>query len=194
MACQRWQVCWSSGEYNTLRALLEQAAKENQLRCPYCSFADTQVIDSRESDDGAVIRRRRKCPQCNGRFTTYERAEAAQFMVVKKDGRREPFSRDKLTRNTLKALEKRPVPQELVERFLQRVEQRLYELGKSEVSSREIGQLVLEGLKELDPVAYVRFASVYMGVSDLEALQQVIHQLMVQQQSYAHPSTRRDSG
>ncbi len=154
-----------------------------------CGFADTQVIDSRETDDGIAIRRRRRCPRCNGRFTTYERVEVGLLMVVKKDGRREPFSREKLSRNTLKALEKRPVPQHRVEAFLQGIEQKLFDLGKPEVSSQEIGQLVLEGLKELDPVAYVRFASVYMGLSDLKSLQQVIDQLMNQQKDQKAANT-----
>lgn len=151
------------------------------MRCPYCSHQDTQVIDSRELEDGVVTRRRRRCVGCKSRFTTYERSETAPLMVVKKDGRREPYSRDKLTRNTLKSLEKRPVPQEQVDLFLRRTEQHLFDLGRPEVSTRQIGQFVLDGLKDLDPVAYIRFASVYMGFADLEAMQREIGQLMSQQ-------------
>lgn len=150
------------------------------MRCPFCSHQDTQVIDSRELEEGVVTRRRRRCVACQNRFTTYERAEAVPLMVAKKDGRREPFSRDKLLRNTLKALEKRPVPQEQVDLLLRRVEQQLFDLGKPEVPSRQIGQFILEGLKELDAVAYIRFASVYMGFTDLEAMQRAIDQLMSQ--------------
>jgi transcriptional repressor NrdR len=152
------------------------------MRCPYCAQQDTQVIDSREMEDGLVTRRRRRCVTCQQRFTTYERAEAVPLMVAKKDGRREPYSRDKLMRNTLKALEKRPVPQEDVDVFIRQVEQHLFDLGKPEVSTQQIGQYVLEGLKTLDPVAYIRFASVYMGFADLEAMQHAIDQLMTQQQ------------
>lgn len=151
------------------------------MRCPYCAQQDTQVIDSREMEDGAVTRRRRRCVACQNRFTTHERAEASPLMVAKKDGRREPYSRDKLMRNTLKALEKRPVPQEQVDLFIRRVEQQLFDLGKPEVSTQQIGQYVLEGLKDLDAVAYIRFASVYMGFADLEAMQREIDQLMSQQ-------------
>jgi transcriptional repressor NrdR len=151
------------------------------VRCPYCAQQDTQVIDSRELEDGIVTRRRRRCVACQNRFTTYERAEAVPLMVAKKDGRREPYSRDKLMRNTLKALEKRPVPQEQVDVFLRGIEQQLFDLGKPEVSTQQIGQFVLDGLKELDAVAYIRFASVYMGFADLEAMQREIDQLMAQQ-------------
>ena len=151
------------------------------MRCPYCAQQDTQVIDSRELEDGIVTRRRRRCVSCQNRFTTYERAEAVPLMVAKKDGRREPYSRDKLMRNTLKALEKRPVPQEQVDTFLRGIEQQLFDLGKPEVSTQQIGQFVLEGLKDLDAVAYIRFASVYMGFADLEAMQREIDQLMAQQ-------------
>ena len=152
------------------------------MRCPYCTQQDTQVIDSRELEDGAVTRRRRRCVACQNRFTTYERAEAVPLMVAKKDGRREAYSRDKLMRNTLKALEKRPVPQEKVDLFIRRVEQQLYDIGKPEVSTQQIGQYVLAGLKELDAVAYIRFASVYMGFADLEAMQREIDALMSQRE------------
>jgi transcriptional repressor NrdR len=150
------------------------------MRCPYCAQPDTQVIDSRELEEGIVTRRRRRCVACQNRFTTYERAEAVPLMVAKKDGRREPYSRDKLMRNTLKALEKRPVPQEQVDLFIRRVEQQLFDVGKPEVSTQQIGQYVLAGLKELDAVAYIRFASVYMGFADLEAMQREIDALMSQ--------------
>ena len=150
------------------------------MKCPYCAQNDTQVIDSRELEEGTVTRRRRRCPHCNTRFTTYERLEALQLLVVKKDGRREPYSRDKLFRNTMKALEKRPVSHDEVDTFLRRIEQQLHELGKPEVTTRQIGELVLNGLKELDPVAYVRFASVYMGFADLQAMKREIETVMAQ--------------
>ncbi len=150
------------------------------MRCPACAFSETQVIDSRELEDGAVTRRRRKCLRCSARFTTYERGEPLQLQVVKKDGRREPYSRDKLFRNTLKALEKRPVSSEAVDAFLRTIELQLHELGKLEVSSRQIGELVLNGLKELDPVAYIRFASVYVGFADLDSMKREVDTLLGQ--------------
>ncbi len=155
------------------------------MKCPHCGVNDTQVIDSRELDEGAVTRRRRRCSTCQTRFTTYERMETLQLLVVKKDGRREPYSRDKLFRNTMKALDKRPVSKSRVDGFLQRVEQQLFELGRPEVTTQQIGELVLDGLKDLDPVAYIRFASVYMGFADLESMKREIDTLMVQRRRQA---------
>lgn len=139
------------------------------MRCPFCSAQDTRVMDSRESGEGAVIRRRRECESeaCKRRFTTYERVEELNPLVVKKDGRREPFDREKLLQGLKKACEKRPVSSEQLDALVQRVEARLQEGGEKEVPSSRIGELVMEALPALDEVAYVRFASVYRSFRDI---------------------------
>src|ERR671926_653080 len=131
------------------------------MRCPYCGSLDTQVKDSRPTDDSSAIRRRRVCPDCGGRFTTFERVQLRELMVVKRSGRRVPFDRDKLQRSVEIALRKRPVDPERVERMINGIVRQLENLGESEVLSERIGELIMEGLKGLDDVAYVRFASVY---------------------------------
>ena len=131
------------------------------MRCPYCGSLDTQVKDSRPTDDSSAIRRRRVCPDCGGRFTTFERVQLRELVVVKRSGRRVPFDRDKLQRSLEVALRKRPVEPERVERMINGVVRQLESLGDSEVASERIGELIMEGLKGLDDVAYVRFASVY---------------------------------
>lgn len=138
------------------------------MRCPYCGTRDARVVDSREIRDGAVIRRRRECVQCGRRFTTYEKLQTRELMVVKRDGRREPFDPLKLTSKLRIALTKRPVPMAEVERIVRDVETELMDRGLSEVPSTEIGELVLAKLKDLDEVAYIRFASVYREFRDLE--------------------------
>jgi transcriptional repressor NrdR len=131
------------------------------MRCPYCGAADTQVKDSRPTEDSAAIRRRRVCMECGGRFTTFERVQLRELTVVKKSGRRMPFDRDKLMRSVQVALRKRPVEPERIERMVSGIVRQLESRGEQEIPSEEIGLLVMEGLRNLDDVAYVRFASVY---------------------------------
>ncbi len=131
------------------------------MRCPYCSSLDTQVKDSRPTDDASAIRRRRICPDCGGRFTTFERVQLRELFVVKRSGRRVPFDRDKLERSVEVALRKRPVEPERVERMINGVVRQLESMTDGEVPTKAVGELVMEGLKGLDDVAYVRFASVY---------------------------------
>ena len=131
------------------------------MRCPYCGSLDTQVKDSRPTDDSASIRRRRVCPDCGGRFTTFERVQLRELTVVKKSGRRAPFDRDKLARSVQVALRKRPVDSERVDRMINGLVRQLESQGEPEIPSDKIGELVMAGLKPLDEVAYVRFASVY---------------------------------
>lgn len=138
------------------------------MRCPYCNTDNDRVIDSRASADGISIRRRRECLECSRRFTTYERMEETPLRVVKKDGSRVPFDRGQILKGMLKACEKRPVAMEDLERITSDIERRLTEMFDREVSSKYIGQLVMEELKKLDQVAYVRFASVYREFKDVQ--------------------------
>ena len=131
------------------------------MRCPFCASENTQVKDSRPAEGGATIRRRRQCADCGGRFTTYERVQLRELTVVKRSGRRVPFDRDKLARSIQIALRKRDVDAERVERMINGIVRRLESSGESEVSSQTIGELVMEGLRRLDDVAFVRYASVY---------------------------------
>jgi transcriptional repressor NrdR len=143
------------------------------MRCPYCGSLDTQVKDSRPTDDASAIRRRRVCPDCGGRFTTFERVQLRELVVVKRSGRRVPFDRDKLQRSVEVALRKRPVDPERVERMINGIVRQLESMSDGEVTSQEVGALIMEGLKGLDDVAYVRFASVYKDfreASDFGAL------------------------
>jgi transcriptional repressor NrdR len=136
------------------------------LRCPFCAHEDSQVKDSRPTEDGSAIRRRRQCEDCGARFTTFERAQLRELIVAKSGGRREPFDRAKLDRSLAIACRKRPVPQERIERLVTSIQRQLETSGDSEVTSSQIGALVMEGLKALDPVAYIRFASVYKDFSE----------------------------
>lgn len=131
------------------------------MRCPYCTSTDTQVKDSRQTEDHSVIRRRRACPDCGGRFTTFERVQLREMTIVKNDGRKEPFDRDKLMRSVQIALRKRPVEMERIERMVSGIVRRLESRGEAEIDAKSLGELVMEGLYALDQVAYVRFASVY---------------------------------
>ncbi len=142
------------------------------MRCPFCGHDDTQVKDSRPADDGAAIRRRRSCTSCGQRFTTVERVQLRELVVVKSDNRRVAFDRDKLLRSVRIALRKRPVSEERVERIINGIVRQLEASGEAEVTSKQIGELVMETLKEVDAVAYVRFASVYRNfreAKDFEA-------------------------
>ncbi len=146
------------------------------MKCPFCASTDSRVLDTREVGDG--IRRRRECQSCKQRFTTYEQVAKVNLLVVKRDGRREPFDRQKLFDGVLRACTKRPISTEDIEQLVTNVETGLYNLGKAEVPSRVIGEMVIERLRDLDEVAYVRFASVYRSFSDLEALKREVDDLM----------------
>jgi transcriptional repressor NrdR len=148
------------------------------MKCPTCGEPDTRVIDSRSLRDGSEIRRRRQCDGCNARFTTYERGEGAFPMVVKKDGRREPWSRDKLLHGLAKACEKRPVPVDDIERLADEVGRAASGLGDVEIASGRIGEEVMRRLRKLDEVAYVRFASVYRSFKDIDEFMSELSQLM----------------
>ena len=147
------------------------------MRCPYCGSLDTQVKDSRPADDSASIRRRRVCPDCGGRFTTFERVQLRELVVVKKSGRRVPFDRDKLMRSLEIALRKRAVEPERVERMVNGIVRQLESAGESDIASDRIGELVMEGLKALDGVAYVRFASVYKNFREARDFGAIIGEL-----------------
>ncbi len=147
------------------------------MRCPHCGSLDTQVKDSRPTEDSAAIRRRRICPDCGGRFTTFERVQLRELTVLKRSGRRVPFDRDKLARSIEVALRKRPVDPERVERLVSGLVRRLESMGESEISSEMIGERVMESLKQLDDVAYVRFASVYRNFREAKDFEQLLGEL-----------------
>ncbi|HET7726092.1 MAG TPA: transcriptional regulator NrdR [Candidatus Limnocylindrales bacterium] len=147
------------------------------MRCPQCGGRDTRVVDSRDLDDGTTIRRRRECPACTMRFTTYERVEAARLIVVKRDGTRQEFDRDKLASGLAKALTRRPVPATAAEQAADEIEAELRATGSSEVPSSRIGALAMEKLRSLDQIAYIRFASVYQSFDDLEDLKREVDSL-----------------
>lgn len=144
------------------------------MRCPYCGSEDSQVKDSRPAEDGAAIRRRRICPDCGGRFTTFERVQLRELMVIKKTGRKAPFNRDKLLRSFEIALRKRPVDRDRIERAVSGIVRRLESSGETEISSEEIGLQVLEALKALDDVAFVRYASVYRDFSHVDDFETIL--------------------
>ena len=147
------------------------------MRCPYCSNDETQVVETRESDEGDVIRRRRRCLKCDKRFTTYERPEIALPAVVKKDGSRVDFDPAKLRASMMRALRKRPVSTEQVDAALERIQDKLLASGLREVPSARLGELVMRELKRIDKVAYVRFASVYREFEDVNAFRQLIRDI-----------------
>ncbi|HUG42996.1 MAG TPA: transcriptional regulator NrdR [Acidobacteriota bacterium] len=148
------------------------------MRCPYCEGRRDRVVDSRESKEGDVIRRRRECQQCGRRFTSYERIEEIPYMVVKKRGRREAFDRSKVLKGLLKACEKRPFSPQQLEEIVDAVEQRLAESPAREIRSEQIGKIVMHRLKAIDKVAYVRFASVYLEFEDVHEFMQEIDRLV----------------
>jgi transcriptional repressor NrdR len=131
------------------------------MRCPFCGHEDSQVKDSRPTEDNASIRRRRSCPECGARWTTFERVQLRELIVTKKEGKKEPFDREKLKRSLKLALQKRPVEDEQIERIVNSIQRRLESLGENELPSKVIGEIVMDVLHDLDQVAYVRFASVY---------------------------------
>ena len=147
------------------------------MRCPFCGHVDTQVVETRESDEGDVVRRRRRCQGCDKRFTTYERAEIAMPSVVKKDGTRADFELAKLRASMALALRKRPVSVEQIDAAVERIQEKLLNSGAKEVSSTRLGELVMRELKRIDKVAYVRFASVYRSFEDVDEFRQLIRDI-----------------
>ena len=158
------------------------------MRCPFCGSENSQVKDSRPSDENSAIRRRRICSDCGGRFTTFERVQLRDLIVVKKSGRKVPFNRDKLSRSIEVALRKRPIEPERIERLVTGLVRQLESSGENEITSAEIGELVIAALRELDPVAYVRFASVYRDFRDTADFQAVLRELA------SDVADRQDSG
>jgi transcriptional repressor NrdR len=148
------------------------------MKCPYCSFLESRVLDSRPTDEGTAVRRRRECVQCLKRFTTYEKIEEVPLMVIKKDGRREAFNRDKILGGLLKACEKRPVPLDVLEKATEQIEREIRNTLDREVDSKIIGEKVMEKLKEIDEVAYVRFASVYRQFKDINRFMEELEKLL----------------
>ncbi|PKP57535.1 transcriptional regulator NrdR [Candidatus Atribacteria bacterium HGW-Atribacteria-1] len=147
------------------------------MKCPYCGYYDTGVIESRHIENGLVVRRRRVCKKCNKRFTTYERIGLIPLMVIKKDGRREPFSREKITNGIIKACEKRPISIETINNLVNNIEEIIKSEGVDEIKSNLIGELVISRLRDLDEVAYVRFASVYRQFKDLSSFVKEIRKI-----------------
>jgi len=148
------------------------------LRCPFCFHSDSKVLDSRATEEGASIRRRRECTNCHRRFTTYERLDEIPFMVVKKDGRREPFNRNKILNGLLRACEKRPISLTEIEKVIDEIEKEIRNKMDREIHSAEIGEMVMERLKGLDEVAYVRFASVYRQFKDINSFLSELQELL----------------
>ncbi|MBL8643099.1 MAG: transcriptional repressor NrdR [Rhodospirillaceae bacterium] len=147
------------------------------MRCPYCGHADTQVKDSRPTDDNSAIRRRRACPACGARFTTFERIQLRELVVVKKNGARSPFDRDKLARSITIACRKRPVDEERIERVVNSIQRRLESMGETEIPSNTVGEMVMEALQGLDKVAYIRFASVYKNFREIRDFENFVENI-----------------
>lgn len=148
------------------------------MKCPYCAFIDDKVIDSRPTEEGSAIRRRRECTKCSKRYTTYEKVESIPLMVVKKDKTRETFDRDKLLNGLLRACEKRPVSLADLEKLVEEVESRIYNSLEREISTKKIGEMVMTELKNMDEVAYVRFASVYRQFKDINTFMNELEKLL----------------
>lgn len=148
------------------------------MKCPFCGRDNTRVIDSRPADDGASIRRRRECDMCGKRFTTYEKVETMPLMVIKKDDNREPYDRSKIESGVFRSCHKRPISADQVEKLVDQVEATIFQKEEREISSREIGELVMEHLKDLDSVAYVRFASVYREFKDVNTFMDELKKIL----------------
>lgn len=148
------------------------------MKCPYCSSTDTRVLEKRDVEEQGITRRRRECLKCGKRFTTYERVELVELIVLKKDGRREQFNRDKIRNGITRACEKRPVSHEQIENIVDEIEAKLRKKETKEISSKEIGEEVIKKLKTLDKVAYIRFASVYRDFGDIESFQEELGKLL----------------
>lgn len=138
------------------------------MKCPYCSAPDTKVLDSRNSEEGSVIRRRRKCEGCQKRFTTFETIELSMPMVIKRDGRREPYNKEKINHGIQKSCEKRPISAVQIERIINNIEKAILDISDKEIQTKDVGNLVMMYLRHLDPVAYIRFAAVYRKFQDVE--------------------------
>ena len=147
------------------------------MRCPFCGNDDSQVKDSRPTEDNAAIRRRRSCPACGARWTTFERVQLRELIVVKKDGEKSPFDRDKLNKSLRIALRKRPVTEERIERIVNSIQRRLETLGENEIPTKVVGEMVMENLRELDQVAFVRFASVYRNFREAKDFEDFVEHL-----------------
>ena len=147
------------------------------MKCMYCGHTDSKVIDSRPSEDGTAIRRRRECNNCNRRFTTYETIETTPILVIKTNGNRQAFDANKLKNGIIKSCEKRPVPMYKIEELVENIQKKIYNSLEQEVSSKKIGEMVMEGLKEIDEVAYVRFASVYRSFKDISTFMKELEKL-----------------
>ncbi len=148
------------------------------MKCPYCNYFETKVVDSRPTDEGQAIRRRRECVRCNNRFTTYEKVEEIPLIVVKKDGTRQEYSRDKILNGIIRACEKRPVSLKTMENIVDEIEKNLYNTLKREISTEYIGEMVMNKLKDIDEVAYVRFASVYRQFKDINTFMDELKKLL----------------
>ncbi|MFA7377282.1 MAG: transcriptional regulator NrdR [Patescibacteria group bacterium] len=148
------------------------------MKCPICYYSDTKVIDSRVATDGLSIRRRRECLKCAFRFSTYEEVEILDLMIVKRDGRRESYNREKLVNGLKKSCEKRPITQDRFKRLIHAIERDLQRLKKSEITSRQVGQAVMKNLKKIDTVAYIRYASVYESFKDAQEFRQELNKLI----------------
>ena len=162
------------------------------MKCPFCGGTESRVKDSR--DVGDAIHRRRECEQCKGRFSTYERVEKFRLMVIKRDQRREPFERQKLSIGISKACEKRPLPVGEIESAVEEIEQELYRLGRQEVQSSVIGELVMEHLRRMDKIAYIRFASVYRSFNDVETMLEELEALLHRKQTGSEESDELYTG
>ena len=149
------------------------------MKCPYCNHPDTRVIDSRPAEDGSAIRRRRSCDECGKRFTTYEKVETIPLIIIKKDNNREQYNRSKIERGIIRACYKRPVSAEAIQKAVERIEIKIFNLEAKEVSSTDVGEIVMDELKELDEVAYVRFASVYREFNDVNTFMDEIKKMML---------------
>ena len=148
------------------------------MKCPYCNYYDSKVVDTRSTDEGQAIRRRRECIKCSKRFTTYEKVEEIPIIVVKKDGNRQTFDRNKLLNGILKACEKRPVSIDVIEDVVDEIEKNLYNSMEKEITSVDIGEMVMNALKDIDEVAYVRFASVYRHFKDVNSFMDELKDLL----------------
>jgi transcriptional regulator NrdR len=179
MGEKQWkQITLCSRIYLRKFGIVPYIARRMKMKCPYCENPETKVIDSRPTEDGHAIRRRRGCEKCGKRFTTYEKVEESIVMIIKKDGRREAFDKSKVANGIIKACEKRPVPMAEIERMTDEIERGLNNLMEKEVKSEFIGELVMDELKKVDEVAYVRFASVYRQFTDVNTFIKEIEKLM----------------
>ncbi|MDR3050164.1 MAG: transcriptional regulator NrdR [Oscillospiraceae bacterium] len=150
------------------------------MKCMYCGHTESRVVDSRPTDEGSAIRRRRECEKCGRRFTTYEKVDSVTLLVIKKDKRREPFDAEKIRRGLVKACEKRPVPLAEIDRLVREIETTAYNSLEQEIATTQIGEMVMDGLKRLDEVSYIRFASVHRQFRDIQSFMQELNELLLE--------------